>query len=78
MCFLSRLWNSQYIDHVQITVAEEVGVGGRGAYYDKSGAMRDMVQNHLMQLLCLTAMEAPDPVRARCGARRKAEGDPRA
>ncbi len=53
------LWNSQYIDHVQITVSESVGVNGRGAYYDKSGAMRDMVQNHLMQLLCLTAMEPP-------------------
>jgi glucose-6-phosphate 1-dehydrogenase len=53
------LWNSQYIDHIQITVAETVGVGGRGEYYDKSGAMRDMVQNHLMQLLCLIAMEPP-------------------
>lgn len=53
------LWNSQYIDHIQITVAEEVGVEGRGSYYDHSGAMRDMLQNHLMQLLCLTAMEAP-------------------
>jgi len=53
------LWNAQYIDHVQITVTETVGVEGRGAYYDTSGAMRDMVQNHLMQLLCLTAMEPP-------------------
>ena len=53
------LWKAEYIDHVQITVAETVGVEGRGAYYDKSGAMRDMVQNHLMQLLCLIAMEPP-------------------
>ncbi len=53
------IWKAQYIDHVQITVAETVGVEGRGAYYDKSGAMRDMVQNHIMQLLCLIAMEPP-------------------
>ena len=53
------LWNNHYVDHIQITVAETVGVGGRGSYYDKAGAMRDMVQNHLMQLLCLIAMEPP-------------------
>jgi glucose-6-phosphate 1-dehydrogenase len=53
------LWNARHIDHVQITVAETVGVEGRAGYYDESGAMRDMVQNHLLQLLCLTAMEPP-------------------
>ena len=54
-----RLWNADVIDHVQITVAETVGVEGRGGYYDHSGALRDMVQNHLLQLLCLLAMEQP-------------------
>lgn len=53
------LWNGRFIDHVQITVAESVGVEGRGPYYDGVGAMRDMVQNHLLQLLCLVAMEPP-------------------
>ena len=54
-----RLWTSDVIDHVQITVAETVGVEGRAGYYDTSGAMRDMLQNHILQLLCLTAMESP-------------------
>jgi glucose-6-phosphate 1-dehydrogenase len=53
------LWNARHVDHVQITVAEKIGVEGRAEYYDSSGAMRDMVQNHLMQLLCLIAMEPP-------------------
>ncbi|HJS87963.1 MAG TPA: glucose-6-phosphate dehydrogenase [Acetobacteraceae bacterium] len=54
-----RLWNSDVIDHVQITVAETVGLEGRGGYYAHAGALRDMVQNHLLQLLCLMAMEPP-------------------
>jgi glucose-6-phosphate 1-dehydrogenase len=54
-----RLWNADMIDHVQITVAETVGVEGRAGYFDKSGVLRDMVQNHLLQLLCLLAMEPP-------------------
>lgn len=53
------LWNSAHIDHVQITVAESVGLEGRAGYYDKAGALRDMVQNHILQLLCLVAMEPP-------------------
>jgi glucose-6-phosphate 1-dehydrogenase len=53
------LWNNAHIDHVQITVAETLGVEGRAGYYDGSGALRDMVQNHMLQLLCLVAMEPP-------------------
>jgi glucose-6-phosphate 1-dehydrogenase len=53
------LWNSAHIDHVQITVAETLGVEGRAGYYDTAGALRDMVQNHILQLLCLVAMEPP-------------------
>ena len=54
------IWNRRHVGSVQITVAEEVGMaGGRGAYYDTAGAIRDMVQNHMMQLLCLVAMEPP-------------------
>jgi len=53
------IWNREYVDHVQITVAESLGVGDRGGYYDESGALRDMIQNHTMQLLALTAMEPP-------------------
>ncbi len=61
---LEPLWNRDSIEHIEITVAESIGAGGRGAYYDKSGALRDMVQNHLLQLLCLTMMEAPGSTRA--------------
>ena len=58
------VWNRRYVDHVQMTVAETVGVEGRGAYYETAGALRDMVQNHMFQLLTLVAMEPPISFRA--------------
>ena len=59
------IWNRRYVDHVQITVAEDLGVESRGGYYDQSGALRDMVQNHILQVLTLVAMEPPGAVRRR-------------
>src|SRR5215216_1236030 len=59
------IWNRNHIDHVQITVNEQLGVGHRGSFYDQTGALRDMVPNHLFQLLSLVAMEPP----RRCGIR---------
>jgi glucose-6-phosphate 1-dehydrogenase len=59
-----RLWTADVIDHVQITVAETVGLEGRGGYYDRSGALRDMLQNHMLQLLCLIAMDPPVSLQA--------------
>ena len=53
------IWNAHYVDHVQITMAEDIGIGGRAGYYDGIGAARDVIQNHLLQLLALTAMEEP-------------------
>jgi glucose-6-phosphate 1-dehydrogenase len=57
--FFEPIWNSNYIDHVQITAAETVSIENRGSYYENSGALRDMVQNHVLQMLCMVAMEAP-------------------
>lgn len=61
---IEPIWNRHYIDHVQITVAESIGINGRAAYYDSTGALRDMLQNHLMQLLSVIAMEPPSTLDA--------------
>ncbi len=65
------LWNANYVDHVQITMAEDIGIGGRAGYYDGIGAARDVIQNHLLQLLALTAMEEPTSFDARSLHREK-------
>lgn len=62
--FINAQWDQSCIDHIQITVAETVGIEGRGSYYDGVGQLRDMVQNHLLQLLCLVAMEPPNAMTA--------------
>ena len=67
------VWNRNYIDNVQITVSENLTVGGRGGYYDQSGVVRDMVQNHLLQLLTLVAMEPPSVADAESLRNKKVE-----
>lgn len=63
-CIFESLWNKDHIDHVQITVAEEMGIHKRGAFYEKSGILRDVIQNHMLQLLSLVAMEPPSDLNA--------------
>ncbi len=70
------VWNRNYIDHVQITAAEDIGIGTRAGYYDGAGALRDLVQNHMMQLLANCLHGAADVLRRRQDARREGQGDP--
>jgi glucose-6-phosphate 1-dehydrogenase len=67
------IWNRNYIDHVQITAAETLGVEGRGPFYEKAGALRDVVQNHMMELLSSSRMEPPVELRGRERPPRKSE-----
>ena len=68
------LWNRNYIDSVQITAAEDLGIGTRAGYYDHAGALRDLIQNHMLQLLCHVAMEPPGQLHRRRGAQREGQG----
>ena len=68
------IWNRNYIDHIQITGAEDLGIGTRAGYYDHAGALRDLVQNHMLQLVALTCMEPPASFEAEQGARREGQG----
>ena len=63
------IWNYKHIDHVQITVAEDIGIGTRGHFFEEEGLLRDIVQNHMMQLLSLVAMEPPVSLKRRCHPR---------
>ena len=69
-----KVWNRNYIDHVEITAAESIGIEGRGPFYEKAGALRDVVQNHVMELLSFVAMEPPVSFAGGCGARGEGEG----